>query len=271
MVNLQAAKTAAGELTTIDRRLLRNLNSTKQAIENWDFRTLKKMLAALDEDTRLLAAKHRELVPEVSNALEAGQEFVAGEDYPGVLEAALRESGLPVQGSYPRYELIPFTLTVDPGQEAVILSVGRKSERTSALAPQQVAAWVAARYKKLVEKRFDSQQFCREMLNAYRHVNREAYRQNEVLWGRAVSLTTIYEVLTIRRSARQEYPKELYIYDLGRLKEQFQISHQGYRFEFGFARNQGHALLVIDSQGRESRINSLIVYQEQEPREEVQP
>jgi hypothetical protein len=271
MVNLQAAKAAIGELAAIDKRLLKNLNITKKAVENWDFKTLKKMLAALGEDARLLVARHEEMTPEVVNALKAEQEYVAGADYPGALETALREAGLPIQGSYPRYELIPFKLTVDPGQEAVILSVGRKSERTFALAPQQVAAWVAARYKKLVEKKFDSQQFCRELLDAYRIGNRMAYRQNEVLWGRAVSLTTIYELLTVRRSARQEYPKELYIYDLGRLKEQFQIRYQGYRFEFGFARNQGHALLVIDSQGRESRLSSLIVHLENERREVEQP
>lgn len=269
MVDLQAAKVATGELTTINKRLLKNLSITRKAVENWDFKTLKKMLAALGEDTRLLAAKHEELIPDVCNALATEQDIVAGANYPSILEAALREVGLPIQGSYPKYELIPFILTVDPEQEAVILSVGRKSERTSALAPQEVAAWVSDRYKTLVEKRLDSQRFCRELLDAYRIGNRIAYRQNDVLWGRAVSLTTIYDLLTVRRSSRQEYPKELYIYDLGRLKEQFEIRYQGYRFEFGFARNQGHALLVIDSQGRESRLSSLIVHLDHEHREEA--
>ncbi len=263
MVDLQGAKSAISELAVIDRRLQNNLTKARKAIDNWDFKELEKALETLGEDARALAARHESAMPEISRTLRAEQEFVSGDAYPGELEQALRGAGLPVQGSYPKYELIPFKLTVDPEQGAVILSVGRKSERTYAFAPQQVADWVSVRYKKLVERKFDSERFCRELVDAYRTGNRIAYKQDDVLWGRAVSLSTIYDLLTVRRSTRQEYPKELYIYELGRLKEQFEIGYQNYRLEFGFARNQAHALLVIDSQGRESRISSLIVHREE--------
>ncbi len=266
-MDIQDAQAAIGALTAIDKRLLKSLILTRKAVENWDFKTLKRMLAALGDDTKLLAVRHEELRPEIVSALKAEQEFVAGEDYPGALETALREECLPLQGSYPRYELHPFKLTVDSEQEVVTLTVGRKSERTSALAPQHVAAWVVARYKKLVEKRFESQQFCSELLDAYCIGNQLAYQKNEVMWGRAVPLATIYKLLTVRRSAKQEYPKEQYTYELGRLKEQFQIRYKDYRFEFGFARNQSNAFLVIDSQGRESRLEGLIVHVEPKPQE----
>jgi hypothetical protein len=126
-----------------------------------------------------------------------------------------------------------------------------------------VAAWVAARYKKLVDKKFDSQRFCRELVDAYQTGNRIAYKQDEVLWGHAVSLSTIYELLTVRYSARQEYPKELYIFELGRLKEQLEIRYQNYRLVFGTAKKQKNALLVTDSQGRENSLSSLIIFHEE--------
>jgi hypothetical protein len=263
MVDLQGAKTAINELAVIDRRLHNNLIKTRKAIDSWDFKVLEKVLEALGEDARLLLARHEDGMPNVARALQGAQEFVAGEEYPGELERSLRDAHIPLQGSYPNYELIPFKLILDPGQGAVILSVGRKSERISAFEPQQVAAWVAARYKKLVDKKFDSQRFCRELVDAYQTGNRIAYKQDEVLWGHAVSLSTIYELLTVRYSARQEYPKELYIFELGRLKEQLEIRYQNYRLVFGTAKKQKNALLVTDSQGRENSLSSLIIFHEE--------
>ena len=100
----------------------------------------------------------------------------------------------------------------------------------------------------------------KDLLQAYKFANKMAYREEDVIWGRAVGLDVIYELLTVKQSARQEYPKPLFVYNLGRLKEQFDLTHDGYRLELGFARNQSRALLVVDSQGRESRLSSLTVY-----------
>lgn len=264
MVDIQDARTAINEIATITRRLTNNMNKSRKAVESWDFKTLERTLSALDEDVRLAAVKCEERMPEIDRVMREEQKFVASDAYPEALESALKNTGIPLKGQYPRYELIPFRLTIDAGQGVIVLSVGRKSERITYFAPQQVAAWVAARYRKLVERRFDSQQFCKELLEAYKIGNKIAFRKENILWGHAVSLATIYELLTVRRSARQEYPKELYIYDLGRLREQLEIRYQGYRFEFGFTRNQARALLVTDSQGRESRLGSLIIYKEDE-------
>jgi hypothetical protein len=264
MVDTQDAKTAINEITTINKRLNNNLNRAKKSVDTWDFKTLEKSLAALGDDARLLVIKCEEKAPQINRVVQAEHDFVSGDTYAAALEKALIDAGLYPKGQYPNYELIPFKLTIDPGQEEVILSVGRKKEKISAFAPQQVATWVAAKYKNLAERRFDSQQFCKELLEAYQIGNKLAFKKEQILWGRGVSLSTIYELLTVRRSARQEYPKEQYIYDLGRLKEQLEIRHLSYKFEFGFARNQAQALLVTDSQGRESRIGSLIIYKEGE-------
>jgi hypothetical protein len=264
MVDTQDAKTAINEIITINKRLNNNLNKAKKSVDTWDFKTLEKSLAAVGDDVRLIVNKSEEKVMQINMVMQAEHSFVSGDTYAATIEKALLDAGLYPKGQYPNYELIPFRLTIDLGQEEVMLSVGRKREKISAFAPQQVATWVAAKYKSLTERRFDSQQFCKELLEAYQIGNKLAFKKDQILWGHAVSLGMIYELLTMRRSARQEYPKEQYIYDLGRLKEQLEIRYQRYKFDFGFARNQAHALLVTDSQGRESRLSSLIIYKEDE-------
>jgi hypothetical protein len=263
-VDNQSARILIGEMSTIIKRINNTLSKAKKAVEGWDFKAFDKARDVFIEDTKLLAADSEDKLSQIDLNIQELSAFVTSPAYPEALEDELKAAGVPFRGAFPRYELIPYKLTIDVGQGVVILSVGRKSERISAFAPQQVAAWVAVRYKKLVERKFDSQQFCKELLDAYKIGNKIAYKNNEILWNHSVSLTTIYELLTLRRSAKQEYPKELYTYELGRLKEQFEIRYQNYRYEFGFARNQSNALLVTDSQGKESRLSSLMVYREDE-------
>ena len=64
----------------------------------------------------------------------------------------------------------------------------------------------------------------------------------------------------LRRSARQEYPKPLYLFELGKLKELVTLQVGEYRFELGFARDQFKALVIVDSHGRDSYLSSLTIY-----------
>lgn len=176
------------------------------------------------------------------------------------MEQALREAGVPLQGKFPQYEFPPFKLFLAVEDREAKLSIGRKHEKTTVLHPKTLAAWVTKRYQQVTRKKFDVQGFMKELLSAYKFANKAAYREEEVLWGRAVGLDVIYELLTIKRAARQDYPKPLFVYELGRLKEQFDLTMDDYRFELGFARNQSRALVIVDSQGRESRLSSLTIY-----------
>lgn len=48
----QSAKAAINDLTALDKRLLKSLTLTRKAIDDWDFKTLRKMLAAAAENLR---------------------------------------------------------------------------------------------------------------------------------------------------------------------------------------------------------------------------
>lgn len=256
------AKAVIDGITTINKRLGRNLSKAKKAISTWDSKTLERALVMLEEDIKQLDTDWEAKRQEIADDIQVKQEFINSGAYTDALENALREAGISFQGKFPNYEFVPFKLVVDTQEGTVRLGVGRKTEKTSALAPQEVAAWVAARYKSLVERRFNQQRICQDLLIAYEMANRMAFQADTVMWGRAVSLSTLYDLLTIRQSSRRDYPRALFNFELGRLKEQVEIRYKNYRFEFGFARNQPRSFIIYDTLGRESRVSSLTIFME---------
>ncbi|MBU6428563.1 MAG: hypothetical protein KGR26_06120, partial [Cyanobacteria bacterium REEB65] len=189
------------------------------------------------------------------------QDYTRTPQWLAEVEAALRTSGVPWQRAGEReYEFPPFKLTLQDGYAR--LALGRKSERTTSLAPKELAAWVAKRYDRVGNSRFDAQAFKKELLAAYQIANRAKYG-GAIQWGNSVELTLIYDLLTLRQAARQDYPRQLFLFDLARLREEPDLQHDGHRFEFGFARGQDKVFAVIDRQGREVRLGSLILYDRQ--------
>ena len=253
-------KSVAATIDALARQLAKNWHNVKTADEAWDFRTFDKALTAYSAGVDELTGRWTGFEQELALEMEKNSQYIASEEYAQELEQALTAAGIPLQGAFPQYEFVPFKLTIALEEKEVRLGLGKKNEKTTVMQPQQVAKWVAARYQKLIGRRFDADGFMRELLAAYRIANKIAYREGEVIWGRAVALEELYELLTLRRAARQEYPRPLFLFNLGRLKEQVEIKVDGYQFEFGFPRNQEKAVSVFDSRGRESRVSSLSVH-----------
>lgn len=249
-------------VTSRIRRLSKNWNALKKAKAEWDFKTLDQTLDAFGRDVMEVAAEWRQEQTLIVGDIAGLREFVRSSDYPQRLEEALKGAEIPFQGTFPHYECPPFKLMIAADEGMIRLSLGRKQERTTALSPERVAVWVAGRYRRIVGRRFDHTRFCKELLAAYEWANQHASRKGSVLWGHPVSLRTIYKLLTIRQSSRQDYPESLFIYELGRVQERFNIVLEGYRFELGFERDQSQAFVIVNSHGRESRVSTLTVHKE---------
>ena len=256
----ESVANAEPKVDSLSRQLYKNWLAVKKAKAVWDFRSLQKAQAAYADELQELARLWPEFQVQLEQETLADSEFVRSEAYGAAVEEALKAAGIPLQGSFPTYEFPPFKLTISVETQEAKLGMGRKLERSTALHPKTLSAWVSARYQAVAGKRFDAALFMRDLLNAYKAANKIAYREADVLWGRAVGLDAIYELLTLKQSARQEYPKALFVYNLARLKEQFDLTQDEYRLELGTARNQNKALLIVDSQGRESHISSLTIY-----------
>jgi len=156
--------------------------------------------------------------------------------------------------------LPPFKLVISLDGLEARLSLGRKSEKTADLNPRQLAQWAGVRYKKVLARKFNATAFMKDLLEAYHITNRLHFRDKEPSYGRAVPLQELYNILTIRQTSRQDYPLQFFVFDLGLLKESGVMELEKYRFEFGFARDQKKAIVVVDSIGRESFFSSLTVY-----------
>ena len=256
----ESIATAEPRVDSLSRQLYKNWLAVKKAKTVWDFRSLQKAQTAYADELQELAGLWPQYQVQLEQETLVDSEFVRGDAYGAALEEALKAAGIPLQGSFPTFEFPPFKLTIAVETQEAKLGMGRKLERSTALGPKTLAAWVSGRYQAVAGKRFDAESFMRDLLNAYKVANKIAYREADVLWGRAVGLDAIYELLTLKQSARQEYPKPLFVYNLARLKEQFDLTQDEYRLELGTARNQTKALLIVDSQGRESRISSLTIY-----------
>ncbi len=253
-------KLVADKVDKLARQLAKSWTMVKKADGAWDFRSFDKALAAYTSGVETLTRCWSDYEQDLVQEMERNSQYMESDEYRQELELALTTAGIPLQGAFPQYEFVPFKLMVDVPNKEIRLAIGRKQEKTTAMQPKQIAKWVAVKYQKLIGKRFDANGFMRDLFTVYQVANKLAYREGEVLWGRAVALEELYELLTLKRGSRQEYPKPLFLFELGRLKEQFEMKMDEYQFEFGFPRKQEKAVTLVDSRGRESRVSSLTIH-----------
>jgi hypothetical protein len=258
--------TLKNDLTSFDsmvRKLVKNWHVIKNTSKSWNLRDSLAISGSMLPLQLELQEMWNTINTGLSQEINSIKEHLDTEEYVLELENELKNQNVPINGSFPQYELPPFKLMISLDNLEARLSLGRKNERTPLLNPQELAKWVSIRYKRVSGRKFNSVAFMKDLLNAYQIANRLVYREKDEAWGRAVPLHQIYELLTLKQASRQDYPRQFFIYDLGLLKEQTTISLEGYRFELGFARNQSRSIVIVDSLGRESRISSLTIYREE--------
>jgi hypothetical protein len=252
-------KSAMSELDIAFKRLLKFWVITKKSRQDWDFKTSSQMLESLSEAVEDLSDCWQTNASVIRDALADDQEFIRSADYPAEVEAALEAVGIPYRGEFPSYEFPPFKLTFNLDQGYVRLSMGRKSQQTKAFAPDPLARWVEGQYRKVIDSKFDATRFCRELLSAYEVMNLASVKQKQVLWGHPIPLKDIYRILTVKQSARQDYPEPLFTFDLARLKESPEIRYEEYLFDLQPSRELP-SFVLINSQGQESRVSTLAIW-----------
>lgn len=251
---------AIRHIDAVLKQLTSRWASIKKARIDLDFKTVAQALNGADENIGQLARSWGEHQTVIKNATQVDQDFVLSDAYPTEGEKAMKDAGIPIKGEFPTYEFPPFKLTFSLDNGQVRLSMGRRRQQTKAFAPTALTAWVCKEYQMLINSKFNAERFCEELLIAYEMANRLNLKQDSVVWGHPVSLKEIYKLLTLKHSAKQDYPEAFFTYDLARLKEQFDIRYDGRRFELVPSRNQSSGLLLVNRKAQESRVSSLIIY-----------
>ena len=252
---------AIKRIDAVLKQLTSRWASVKKARSELDFKTLAQALDGFDENIRQLETSWNEHQPVIENAIQVDLDFVLSDAYPPQIEKALNDVGVPIKGEFPNYEFPPFKLTFSRNNGYVKLSMGKRSLQNKFFNPAVLAARVAQEYQRVVNSKFNSEQFCQELFGAYEMLNRLSMKKDSVVWGHSVPLKDIYKLLTLKFSTRKDYSEALFTYDLARLKEQFDIYYDNYQFELVPSREQSSGLLLVSSKGQESRVSSLIIYE----------
>lgn len=250
-------------LNTSITALSKNWHALRDVGKTWNLKAASQAMEKLNPLSSDFDGIWQAAREELATQLDAIRDELVSPAYATVLEKALKASGVPITGSFPSYMLPPFKLTVSTDTLEARLSMGRKNERTSELAPEKLAQWVAIRYKKVTQRRFNSQAFLKDLLEAYHIANRLNFRETSPKFGLAVPLMELYDILTLRTGARQEYPSQFFIFDLGLLMESGAMETDRYRFELGTAKEQKRAIVVVDGKGNDHRVSSLTVHEKE--------
>ncbi len=261
MSNQSSANENAAILNTTFKDMTKTWHALRTVGQTWNLKSATQAIDKLEPLIDGLQAQWQETKAELSTEMATILADIGSPSYVQTLERELKAAGVPLTGAFPSYMMPPFKLSISVDNLEARLSMGRKNERTSELAPEKLSQWVALRYKKVTSRRFNVNAFLKDLLEAYHIVNRLNYRESAPLYGRAVSLMDLYAVLTLRAGARQEYPSQFFVFDLGLLKESGAMKTEKFSFELGTAKEQKRALVVVDSSGREDHISSLTVYE----------
>ncbi len=256
----QSEKSTINEIDAVLKQLATNWAKIKKARKDLDFKTSAQSLEALNKDIRQLGESWSEHQTVIKDAIQVDQNFVQSDAYPTEVENALKNAGITLKGEFPSYEFPPFKLTFSRENGLVKLSMGRRSQQLKSFAPAQLSVQIFQEYQKIINNKFNAEILCKDLLGAYEMANKLNLNKDSVVWGHPVPLKEIYKLLTLKQSAKQDYPEIMFSYDLARLKEQFDIGYDGHRFEFVPSRNQSSGFLLVNSKGQESRVSSLIIY-----------
>jgi len=242
------------QLLKLSQKIRTGVQRLKTASDQLNMRDYRRTITDLEQDIGQFLGIWQEFVGISQTFAEQMQEFLHSADYAKQMTNALESVKIPRTGDFPNYDIPPFKLSIKPNQSLAKLSLGKKSSQTHALAPTILADWVVEKYKALLNRPFAQDRFCKELLSVYPYLTQGN-------WGTLVPLQEVYKLLTLKTETRQEYPESHFIFDLGRLLEQYEITYAGYYFDFSSHKETKKNYTVINPQGREKAIGMMSIRQ----------
>lgn len=200
-------------------------------------------------DTALLSQVSKEVESIVSDM----QVLLEGFDAKQYLESGLfteqllsecTKKGVDVIGSFPLFEMFPYTVRIDVETQDV--SVDRK--KVSCLRPSALVGTIRGGQEKLYKASFNAGQFANELALAYDF----ALLKLDKPMGTDIYLTTLYKYLVPMSRFRKDYDQQSFAFDIARLFDNELVEIKGGRsYQFGPSRNSNKTLRILDRSGRE--------------------
>jgi hypothetical protein len=240
--------------TKLNSRVGITLKKLKTAENTLNIKDFNAGIETLCQDFTQLENTWRESFGDIEGCSGKLREQLNYTDYPTKLESALKEQQIPFSGAFPNYDIPPFKLSINTDNFTARLSMGRKSQQTSSLSPTSLSLWVAKVYKKLVNSQFNHDQFCKELIEAYRYLS-----DSDSEWRLPVLVKDVYKLLTIKTEAKQEYPESRFMFDLSRLLNQYEINYGEYIFDFSPHKLPAKNYTLVNEVGKERAVGNMII------------
>lgn len=231
----------------------KNMN---EAQEHWDIKKYKASCQLFFQALDNVISERQILEQYADEWLLSIQQQIEIPDYPKNIESLLNENKIIFTGTFPEYSIPPFKLVFNLHKSSVRLSMGRKSHQTFILKPHFLVHWIDKHYRPVVNSSFEQEQFCKEIISAYKLLSQSN-------WRRQISLKEIYQVLTIKSSTKQEYPESIFMFDLARLLQNPTIEIDDFYFEFAPQKETRKNYFIADIQGQEKTVGLVSIYPKQ--------
>ncbi len=207
-------------------KLQRLSRQIAKAAERWDLRFLRQRLPEAAQLAGTVAAAADRADARLRD-WRAADSAAGVQAYAEAIEQAAQQMRLPLQGSFPDYEVFPLKLSLDLSAEQATVS----RRRTSTLEPRALMAEVQARHQALHRSSFNQERFMKALTSAHALL-REAGRAKNM----DVPLLGIYGVLTMR-SGTADYTKSEFAFDIYRLRRESNMVYDHHQLSFLNARS----------------------------------
>ena len=225
----------------------------RAAQKHWNIKQYENARQQFEGSLNRISENQQLLEDTENNWLLDIQQQLQSPEYPQQIETLLQENQVFFSGQFPDYHIPPFKLSFDLSKNLVKFVMGRQSLQTHSLEPQQLVDWIVQHYRSVLSSPFASEQFCREILSAYKYLSQSN-------WRRQISVKDIYQLLTIKKSTKQDYPESTFMFDLARLLQNPTIENEDCYFEFTAHKESKKNYFLTDPQGREKTIGLVSIY-----------
>lgn len=233
-------KGEAEDLDQLQKTLAKSAKSAFRAASVLDLQGMRRHAAA----TRALLATYAEQFGRWESSVSSFRlSEVSEQEYRDAFEQACRKADLPLEGSFPLYQVFPFEIRFSLLQEQVI--VNRQVHRT--MAPEFLAVVIRQEQERLNRSRFNAAQFMSALLRAYDLLVAESI-QARGKPIRQVGIKKVYQVLNLL-GGRAAYSEKQFAFDVYRLRERSGLLHDGRHLVFGHVRRQANAIAVPSPAG----------------------
>jgi len=239
------------------------LKSVSKNASKGDLKSLVKDLNTMDS----LISEYKSYLEELRAQAEGfdGKGYMLNGEFARQMLSACHDMGVDVKGDYPTYEMFPFKVKINGGDQDIYIN----KRRLPCVRPQYLISDIKKNKERLMKENFNTAAFLAELADAYDKL--------AILDGKGASsasrntkllLKDIYKYITPMQRFRRDYELQNFAFDISRLySSDIEFTRDHRRFILGPARNQSQNLRILDKNGMEQLLGTIEFF----PKEEEPP